>query len=399
MAVKAYKSKRDGKQYYRFDWEDHTGSRYRRGKFRKASDCETALTLLKTRIHNRRYGLIPEQEETAEPARVTLSDLVAARIRQRKAAGFTRRNEANNLKRFAAILPAFLRVADIAPAHILKFQEDRSKKVKPQTVWRELTDIFSMFLGASDLYPALKRWTPPARPRLKVPSGERTRVISRDEAAQIIAYLRRARDTSRPEDFQDAGYNARLDAADALQIALQTAARNTEIRLLRWSDFNPNFATLTRRQWKTGAKPLVVPISPALVHHLAARRARQLAAGVKSDWIFPSSRDPARARSHFETRHWRRACEACGIPYGRFTEGGLTFHDSRHTLVTTMLDSGATHADVQSISGHSSKVMLMRYAHATTAGRRRAVEIVADFGEQVSVETPPVEQAKAAGEN
>lgn len=400
MAITRYKSPLDNKQYYRFDYRDERGKRHRRGGFQDRVACETALSAARIRAHKRKHGLEVE-DATARPASVTVAQLVAARIARRKIEGFTRRNERHNLERFATTLPAGLRVVDLASGHIAGFVELRSKDVKLQTIWRELTDLYSMFLAAADLYPVLKGWAPPARPRLKISSGQRTRIISRDEAARLVAYLRRPRDTSRPEDFQDAGYIARLDAADALQIALQTAARNTEIRLLKWSDFNEPFATLTRRQWKKRSEPLVVPISPALVSHLAARRARQLAAGIKSEWVFPSSRDSSRARSHFETRHWKRACGACEIVYGRFKDGGLTFHDSRHTLVTTMLDSGATHADVQSISGHSSKVMLTRYAHATTTGRRRAVASVADFGEQASAETPPVEQAKAkaAGES
>jgi integrase len=31
------------------------------------------------------------------------------------------------------------------------------------------------------------------------------------------------------------------------------------------------------------------------------------------------------------------ACEKLGIKYGRFTDGGLIFHDTRHTFVSSLL--------------------------------------------------------------
>lgn len=381
MSVKPYKSKRDNKTYYRFDWEDHTGRRYRRGKFRSRADAALALSLLQTRTHNIRHGLAAEDAPAIEPARVTLRQLIDKRIATRKSAGYTRAQERHNLQRFAAVLPDGLLVTDLTGEHLATFQRDRLGSVKAQTVWREITDVCSMLKSAGDLFPVLAKWTPPARPRLKVPSGQRTRVISRKEAAAILAHLRRPVGDSHNE-WQNG--RARMDAADHFQIYLQTGARSSEIRLLKWSDFDADAGRLTRRQWKRGGSPLVVPIGAALIARLNERRTRQRDAGIESPWMFPSPRDSSRPLFTIDRRHIKTACAALKIPYGRDIDGGMTTHDARHTLVTTILEQTGDIAAAQAISGHSSKTMLIRYAHATPAARTRAVESVADYGEQTT---------------
>jgi integrase len=64
---------------------------------------------------------------------------------------------------------------------------------------------------------------------------------------------------------------------------------------------------------------------------------------------------------------WNTACELAGIL-------NLRFHDLRHTFGTRAADAGVPLPAIRDVMGHRSTTMTERYAHATDAGRRRAVE-------------------------
>lgn len=89
-----------------------------------------------------------------------------------------------------------------------------------------------------------------ARPRLRVPSGQRQRIITGDDAPSLLAELRRPR----RKNERERTHALRLDAADLSQIVLQTAARRMEIMLLRWSDVNSEWKTLRTVGKKTQHK-------------------------------------------------------------------------------------------------------------------------------------------------
>jgi integrase len=55
----------------------------------------------------------------------------------------------------------------------------------------------------------------------------------------------------------------------------------------------------------------------------------------------------------------QRTCRALGIPYGRTT--GIVFHDTRHSAVTNLVDSGTGEAAAMSITGHSDPSIFKRY--------------------------------------
>ena len=57
----------------------------------------------------------------------------------------------------------------------------------------------------------------------------------------------------------------------------------------------------------------------------------------------------------------RKACQAAGIVYGRFEEGGFIFHDLRHTFNTNMRKAGVAESVIMAITGHSTREMFDRY--------------------------------------
>jgi integrase len=76
------------------------------------------------------------------------------------------------------------------------------------------------------------------------------------------------------------------------------------------------------------------------------------------------------------------------------------WHDTRHTLVTELAESGAGDETIMEIAGHVSRQMLSRYSHIRTAAKRKALEDVertraaakgrtAAQPEQQAAEVPP----------
>ena len=55
------------------------------------------------------------------------------------------------------------------------------------------------------------------------------------------------------------------------------------------------------------------------------------------------------------------AMKATGVPFGRKTHGGLTFHDLRHTFNTNMRRAGVPESVIMQITGHATREMFDRY--------------------------------------
>lgn len=70
----------------------------------------------------------------------------------------------------------------------------------------------------------------------------------------------------------------------------------------------------------------------------------------------------------------RSACEEAGIPYGRRTPGGFTFHDLRHTYNTNMRKAGVDHSIIMKITGHSTEAMFYRYNTVDLDDGKRAID-------------------------
>jgi integrase len=60
-------------------------------------------------------------------------------------------------------------------------------------------------------------------------------------------------------------------------------------------------------------------------------------------------------------KSFRTACKNAGIPHGRKTQNGITFHDLRRTVKTNMLKAGLEKEYRDTILGHSLKGMDVHY--------------------------------------
>jgi len=177
----------------------------------------------------------------------------------------------------------------------------------------------------------------------------------------------------REEGETERYHRLRLDAADLLLIALQTAARRMEILSLRWTDINFEWKTLRVTGTKTD-RIRTIPLTDTLVALFQRRREETR----PSPLVFPLM--ACRSMLKSETGLiYQEASKRAGVPYGRETQGGWVLHDARHTAITAMLHAGNSLESVMAISGHSARVMAMRYAHSNERTRRAAVSALEQF--------------------
>jgi integrase len=93
---------------------------------------------------------------------------------------------------------------------------------------------------------------------------------------------------------------------------------------------------------------------------------------IEPDWyLFPFGRanqlDPTRPITTIKTA-WANAKQRAGVT-GRL-------HDSRHTLITELAESGAGDQTIMDIAGHVSRQMLKHYSHIRMQAKREALEAV-----------------------
>lgn len=345
------------------------GQKKRKTGFSSKQAAEIALSKARINANERAAGVTIER-----PATVKVSQIIERRKAQ---LGGTCRRRATqrNLDRFSDTLPASLSAHELKTAHLQAYVDLRLRSVKPQTVFRELTDVCAMLNCARDSFAQLEDWTPPRRPRLKIPTGARNRLIAPTEAARLLAFLRAPRRDGESQRF----VSARCDSADLFQIALLTAARRMEILSLRWSDVNFTGGSLRIVGTKTD-QVRNIPMTAGLVRLLGRR---QLACGADSPLVFPALAGKTMLRYNTD-QIYRRASRSLSIPYGRDVAGGWVLHDARHTAITAMLHAGNSLESVMAVSGHNARVMALRYAHSTEQTRRAAVSALEQFAAEKS---------------
>lgn len=138
---------------------------------------------------------------------------------------------------------------------------------------------------------------------------------------------------------------SRRSQADVIRLLLLTGCRRSEILTLRWSEVDGDALRLAKA--KTG--PRTVWLSEAA----QALLARQPCG--RSEYVFPSPKDPARVRHH-ELTLWYQARREAGIE-------DVRLHDLRHTVASQAVARGVPLSTVARMLGHSDPRMTLRYAH------------------------------------
>lgn len=337
-------------------WLRDPVKRVREAGFQTRGDAEAAVGRIRQLEKEGKYGFItsgsaPTLEELIEKRLASIRN-PRERVRSTRILGD-----------LASVLPNKMKVTDLKSAHLQLFVERRlTDGIKPQSVNREMNSIVACLNAARLLFASLDQWIPPRAPRPKAPKGRRERVITADEMERLLGHLL----APRQEGEREAAARSRRDVGLIVRMALLTGLRHGEINRLRWRDLDGTRSLKvvgTKTEMVANPTRYITPLTPTMLEIIAERRRRS-----SSPYIF--SRSGGMLPKFYEII--QKACAACGIVWGRDTEGGLVLHDARHTATTQLLQAGLDLATIQAITGHSDKTMVLYYSHATLASRERA---------------------------
>lgn len=219
-------------------------------------------------------------------------------------------------------------LANLTPAAVAAFRDERLKSVSSGTVIRDLAVLSSI------LNHARREWGFPIanvvesirKPRQ--PQG-RERLLSADEESALL-------DAVAPVGRRSPWVQP------VVILALETAMRRGELLALRWEHVNLDRRTALLPDTKNGSRR-VVPLSSRAVDTL-----RGMPRSIDGR-VFPISAPALHLR-------FKLACKRGGIP-------GLHFHDLRHTATTRLADKLANVVELSAVTGHRSLQMLKRYYH------------------------------------
>lgn len=370
MAVKKYyvNSKKPGypfdrnaKKFYSWGydiWIDRA-RRQERG-FQTKTDAETAVTRLK------------QQEKMAAHGAIASSKIPALiELFQKKLDTFESKHDRARAKRvftyFLALLPKKILVTELRTAHLQEFVTARLATVSAQTVRRELVPIVSALRSAYMFYASLEDYTPPRVPRPKVVKSKKERVISETEREKLFAWFFEPQ--SENETSQQ--HSTRRRTGQFLLFCLLTLSRPGEIAALRKTDIDLSLGrvAITGRKSRFTATQIVrrLSITRTMREILLERIPR-----APGDYVF--------TRSGYVTPkmydRMKEACEANGIKYSRTDPEGISFHTTRHTGITMLLQGGLDLKTVGGLAGQSDSQMTMYYTHTSPELVKKAGEIL-----------------------
>jgi integrase len=239
------------------------------------------------------------------------------------------------------LLPAFgnLALSEVSTELISDYRDERLKKVKPATVYQELSLMRRMFNVARKEW----KWTrdnPAADLSFSVGSkNARDRWLTMEQEQLLI----------------DKATNPSW-LRPLLIMALHTGMRKGEILSLQWMnvDFARKLIMIVKA--KNGEKRSI-PMSERLFETLQGIKVRDI-----SGRVFTISNRSLRVA-------FDRALTKAGI-------GDFRFHDLRHTFATRLVQNGVDQYKVKELLGHKTVAMTVRYAHHYPESLRSGIAVL-----------------------
>jgi len=230
------------------------------------------------------------------------------------------------LKRYFKDLP----LADLTPAHLAKYRDQRLLKVAPLTVKRDLSVLSSAINTAVIEWSVPLDLNPVSRIRFKNADVPRDRRLQHREEQLLLS-------------------RAYPCLKRQIIVAIETAMRQGEIYNIRKNDINVQHQTLRIPETKTD-KPRIIPLSKRALKALTEQtRASGNVVHMTDKPIFEVNR-------WTEWNRFTRLKEECGIE-------DLRFHDLRHEATSRLFERGFNVMEVASITGHENLKHLKRYTH------------------------------------
>jgi integrase len=353
---------------------------YRRGetwwyKFRLAgqpireSAKTTSKTVAKSAERTRRRELEEGFNGISKPQRAQLFNVAAECWMEAKKAHLSSRSvtiEKLNLKHLKPFFGAML-ICDIQGDDVAAYQSLRQREeAAPKTINLEVGTLRAI-LRKNRLWANIQPDAQMLRARDYV-----GRALTENEEKALLVECRRSRSQS---------------LYVAVEVALGTCMRYSEIRLLRWNQID--FAKVELRVGKSKTEHgegRVIPLSKR-VRTVLQFWAERLPNRKPNDFVFPFERYGGKGKddvfgfagsvaySTDPTRpvgDWKEGWEAAKKRAGVICR----FHDLRHTGCTRMLEAGVPFSVVSDIMGWSASTavrMAKRYGHIGHSARREAV--------------------------
>jgi integrase len=241
------------------------------------------------------------------------------------------------------------RADEISLRDVENFAHHLGDRVSIATVNRNLTLLRAIFNRV------LKHGRIAASPiravKLRKENSTRVRFIEEAEEARLFEAL--------PERFR------RLAT-----VALHTGMRRGELMPLRWRDVDFAPATITIREAKSG-EGRRIPMNSIARETLDSLRRAQIRQGaptpdlsaLRDGYVFSAVRGTALTSL---ARAWIPALRRAGIE-------DFHFHNLRHTFASRLVREGVDLYRVQTLLGHKTQAMTLRYAHFAPDHLREAV--------------------------
>lgn len=228
-----------------------------------------------------------------------------------------------------------VRCDELSPGHLAQYRDDRLQEVKPGSVRRVFNLLRPMIDLARDEWGAGFEGNPARKVTVRVGDDSRQGRLTEAKMQALLQALARKRN---PEIVR------------AVELALETAMRRSELLSLTWDDIDLENRIAKLAVTKNG-HPRTVALSPRAVELLLQGERR---AG-------PVLRCSASAIK-------------CAMARAK-AEAGITdfcFHQTRHEAISRMWEQGLNEIEISSQSGHRDFRMLRRYSHvqATTLAEK-----------------------------
>lgn len=269
-------------------------------------------------------------DNVSEAQRTTLGELIQRHLTEVTPAMKGAVEDTVRLKAIMRKSVARWSMANLTPARIAAFRDERLKEVSAGTVIRELAYLSAIINHAR------REWgvnvpNPVLLVRKPQAPQARARVLSNEEIERLLQAL------------EPIGRRSHW-TKPIVQLALATAMRRGELLSLRWEHIDLNGRTAFLPDTKNGDSR-TVPLSSTAVKVLAALP-RHL-----SGVVFPLkffSLDAA----------FKRGLKRAGLT-------DVRFHDLRRTAITRMADKLPNVIELAAVSGHKSLMVLKRYYQPT----------------------------------
>lgn len=187
------------------------------------------------------------------------------------------------------------------------------------------------------------------RGRRRIQDNSRHRFLSEEEAARLLEALR-----ERSQDVHD-----------QTMLSLRAGLRFGEIATLAWSDIDFEHGMLTLRSTNTkSGRTRHLPLTDDVVAMLKSRPRRNIL-------VFPGQSGGVQAQV---SDTFNRVVEELGFNANiHDVSQKVVFHTCRHTFASWLVMRGVPLHTVQTLLGHSSIAMTMRYSHLAPDHLRAAV--------------------------